>query len=114
TVLTTRERARLVRAHMSDSAVAIITADEAGKPETRPAGARQWLTWRYTADSVRDFAFAAGPAMRWDASNYDGILIETLYRTSAKPWEQANKMARAAIKYFSEQWFRYPYSHATT
>ena len=23
-------------------------------------------------------------------------------------------MARDAIKYFSEQWYRYPYSHATT
>ena len=27
---------------------------------------------------------------------------------------EAHRMARGAIKYFSEQWYRYPYSHATT
>ena len=34
------------------------------------------LTWHFTATNVRDFAFAAGPNFRWDASGYDGILIE--------------------------------------
>ena len=52
--------------------------------------------------------------MRWDASGYDGILIETLYRAKADKWPEANRMAREAIKYYSEQWYRYPYSHATT
>jgi hypothetical protein len=72
------------------------------------------LVWHFHADSVRDFAFAAAPGMRWDASGYDGVLVETLYRPSAVQWEEANRMGRAAIKFFSEQWYRYPYSHATT
>ena len=113
-VLTAGQRARLVRARTSESPVAIITKDEAGDPaKTRPRTAGT-LTWHYTADSVRDVAFAAGPGMRWDASGYQGILIETLYRPRADKWEEANRMAREAIKYFSEQWYRYPYSHATT
>jgi len=113
-VLTADQRARLARARTSDSTVAIIGADEAANSaRTRPSATGN-LTWHFAADSVRDFAFAAGPGMRWDASGYDGILIETLYRPAAKPWEEANRMARAAIRYFSEQWFRYPYSHATT
>ncbi len=113
-VLTPTQRARLVQARRSEAPVAIITRDEAGNAaKTRPATSGT-LTWHFTADSVRDFAFAAGPAFRWDASNYDGILIETLYRTSADKWEEANQMARESIKYFSEQWYRYPYSHATT
>ena len=113
-VLTTEQRARLARALRSDSTVAIISADEAADPgRTRPSATGQ-LTWHFTADSVRDFAFAAAPGMRWDASGYNGILIETLYRPAARPWEEANRMARAAIRYFSEQWFPYPYSHATT
>jgi peptidase M1-like protein len=114
-VLTADQRARLARALKSDSAVAIISAEEAADsaPRTRPTTSGT-LTWHYTADSVRDFAFAAAPGMRWDASGYDGILIETLYRPKAVPWQQANRMARAAIKYFSEQWYKYPYSHATT
>ncbi|MES2123727.1 MAG: M1 family metallopeptidase [Gemmatimonadota bacterium] len=113
-VLTPTQRARLASARSSATPVAVITREEAGNPaRTRPATSGT-LTWHFTADSVRDFAFAAGPDFRWDASGYDGILIETLYRLSADKWEEANRMAREAIKYFSEQWYRYPYSHATT
>ncbi|MES2307156.1 MAG: M1 family metallopeptidase [Gemmatimonadota bacterium] len=114
TVLTATQRSRLAQARRSETAVAIVTKDEVGNAsKTRPTSAGT-LTWHFTADSVRDFAFAAGPAFRWDASGYDGILIETLYRISADKWEEANRMARETIKYFSEQWYRYPYSHATT
>jgi hypothetical protein len=113
-VLTREQQARLLAAHGSAEPVALITAAEAGRPEqTRPSSKGQ-LTWRFTAASVRDFAFAAGPDLRWDASSYDGILIQTLYRPKAKRWEEANRMAREAIKYFSEQWYRYPYPQATT
>ncbi len=113
-VLTADQRTRLALALHSDTTVAIVTEAEAGDASrSRPAGTGQ-LTWRFSADSVRDFAFAAAPGMRWDASGYDGILIETLYRPSARPWQEANRMARTAIKYFSEQWYRYPYAHATT
>jgi hypothetical protein len=113
-VLTGAQRQRLAIARTSTQPVAIITADEARQPaRTRPA-TRGQLTWRFTADSVRDFAFAAGPELRWDASAYDGILIQTFYRPPATRWEEANRMAREAIKFFSEQWYRYPYPHATT
>jgi len=111
-VLTAPERQRLALARHSDTAIAIIRADEAGNvSRTRPAGA---TVWHFTAHNVRDFAFAAGPGMRWDASGYDGILIEDLYRPKAEKWGEVNRMGREAIKYYSEQWFRYPYSHATT
>jgi len=111
-VLTAAQRQRLALARHSDTAIAIIRADEAGNAaKTRPAGAS---VWHFTAHNVRDFAFAAGPGMRWDASGYDGILIEDLYRPKADKWGEVNRMGREAIKYYSEQWFRYPYSHATT
>jgi len=106
----------------------IITVDEVGKiDQTRPRvlahgaavlnGVQDTvpsLTWHYTANNVRDFAFAAGPNFRWDASGYNGILIESLYRPNATRWTEVNRMGREAIKYFSEQWFPYPWSHATT
>jgi hypothetical protein len=111
-VLTATQRQRLALAKHSDTAIAIIRADEAGNvAKTRPATASPW---HFTAHNVRDFAFAAGPGMRWDASGYDGILIEDLYRPKADKWGEVNRMGREAIKYYSEQWFRYPYSHATT
>ena len=111
-VLTPAQRQRLALARHSDTAIAIIRGDEAGDvAKTRPAAAH---AWHFTAHNVRDFAFAAGPGMRWDASGYDGILIEDLYRPKADKWPEVNRMGREAIKYYSEQWFKYPYSHATT
>jgi hypothetical protein len=124
-VLTPTQRTRLAAARRSETAVAIITADEVGKMElSRPRvfarGAASpldpvpSLTWHFAATNVRDFAFAAGPNFRWDASGYNGILIESVYRPSADKWTEVNRMGREAIKYFSEQWYRYPWSHATT
>ena len=112
--LTATQRRRLAAARRSDTTIAIITRDEAGDAlKTRPR-ASGTITWHFTADSVRDFAFAAGPAFRWDASGYKGVLIETVYRTTADKWEEAQAMARGVIRSFSEHWFMYPYSHATT
>jgi hypothetical protein len=111
-VLTPRQQRRLAMARSSTQPVAIITADEAGAARGRPRQGQ--LTWRFTADSVRDFAFAAGPELRWDASAYDGILIQTFYRPQAKRWEEANRMGREAIRHFSEHWYRYPYPQAST
>jgi len=117
-VLTVAQRERLSLARQSDTVVAIIRADEADKADaTRPParGARPATrAWHFVARNVRDFAFATGPNLRWDASGYNGILIESLYRSTAGGWREVNRMGREAIKYFSEQWFPYPYSHATT
>jgi hypothetical protein len=113
-VLTSTQRQRLALARKSDTTVAIVTAGEAGNAaKTRPSQSGA-LAWHYTAANVRDFAFAAGPELRWDASGYHGILIEALYRPKADKWPEVNKMGREAIKSFSEQWFPYPYSHATS
>jgi hypothetical protein len=113
-VLTAAQRERLARAATSEAPVAVITAAEVGTPASRPATSGT-LTWRFSADNVRDFAFAAAPNWQWDASGYNGILIHTLYRATAPLWAaEANKIARAAIAHFSEKWLPYPYPHATT
>lgn len=111
-VLTEEQRERLGRARQSATAVAIVTEEEARRGGRRAeAGTR---TWRFSAENVRDFAFAMAPSFRWDASDWDGILIQTFYRPEAKPWEEANRMSRETIRYFSERLARYPYPHATT
>ncbi|HWH04286.1 MAG TPA: M1 family metallopeptidase, partial [Gemmatimonadales bacterium] len=105
-------RARIEKARASEQAVAVVTKEEAtanGKKAT--AGTKNW---HITATNVRDFAWCASPDYRWDASGYDGKLINTLYRPEAQPWIEANRMARFTIKYFSEQWFTYPWPKATT
>ncbi|HUR94908.1 MAG TPA: M1 family metallopeptidase [Gemmatimonadales bacterium] len=113
-VLTPTQRSRLARARMSAAPVAIITAEEAGNSaRTRPA-ASGTLVWRFSADSVRDFAFGAAPDFRWDASAYRATLVHTLYRATAPEWEEANRMVRDAVEYYSEQWYPYPYPHITS
>jgi hypothetical protein len=108
-VLTPVQRARLLRARTSDTAVQVISADEAGHSgRTRPRTSGS-LTWRFSADSVRDFAIATAPNFRWDASGYQGILIQNFYRPTATLWTEANRMVREAVQYYSTQWFPYPY-----
>ncbi len=111
-VWTPAMRARLARARSSSQPVQIVTRAEAtARGAQRPAGSK---TWHITATRVRDFAWAASPDYRWDASSWSGILIQTMYRPSATPWEEANKMAWFTIKHFSETWGKYPWPHATT
>lgn len=105
-------RERLARARTATERVQIIT-----KSEAEEAGARSVpgvKTWHFRASNVRDFAWAASPDYRWDASGWNGVLIETYYRPSAVPWEEANRMAQFTIQHFSEKWGLYPWPHATT
>ena len=114
-VLTAEQLARLQRAAASDTAIGVIRADEAGNSSrTRPRGSGPTLTWHFTADSVRDFAWAAAPNFRWDASAWQGIMVHTFYRPSATLWTEANRMVREAVKYYSTQWYHYPYAHISS
>jgi len=111
-VYTADQRARLVRALTSDSAVDIISRSEAtAHSALRTAGTK---IWHFAAKNVRDFAWCASPDYRWDASGYNGIQINTLSRPDAKAWDESNRMARFTIKYFSETWYPYPWPQATT
>ena len=110
--LTDDQRSRLERARSSATPVAVITADEARTAAGREVGGTK--TWHFTADRVHDFAFAMAPNFRWDASDLDGILIQTFYRPESTPWEEANLMSRSSIGHFSGRLARYPWPHATT
>src|SRR5947208_2780094 len=98
--------------HGSDRMVAIIPKSEVGQPFSRPAGSRT-LTWHFTARNVRDVAWAAAANFIWDASGYDGILIQSFYPPEANAdWARSTEYARHSIKHYSEKWFRYPYPTA--
>src|SRR5438094_4334511 len=112
-VLTVNQRARLARAARSDTTVAIIPKTEVGQPFSRPAGPRPTLTWHFTAKNVRDVAWPAAAHFIWDASGYDGLLIQSFYPPEANPdWARSTEYARHSIKHYSEKWFRYPYPTA--
>jgi len=112
-VLTAAERARLARAIRSETTVAIVAKAEVGQASTRPSGASPTLTWRFTAKHVRDVAWAAAATFIWDASGYDGALIQSFYPPEANPdWARSTEYARHSIKHYSEKWLRYPYPTA--
>ena len=113
-VLTATQRSRLARAGLSDSTVVIRGRDEVGDPASRPLSASGMLTWRFTADSVRDFAWAAARHFVWDAARANGgkTLAMSFYPPSAEPvWNQSTQYIRFAIEHYSS-WYPYPYPAA--
>lgn len=112
-VLTATQRQRLARARGSDSTVAIVDLGEAGQAATRPSGVTPTLTWRFSAKNVRDVAWAAAPNFVWDASAWDGILMQSFYPPASNAdWHNSTAYVRHTIKHYSEKWFYYPYPTA--
>ena len=113
-VLTATQRSRLSRARTSDSTVVIRGKDEVSDPASRPVSPTGTLTWRFTADSVRDFAWAAARHFVWDAARANGgrTLAMSFYPPSADSiWNQSTQYIRFAIENYSS-WYRYPYPAA--
>ena len=121
-VFTAEQRQRLERAMTSDVTVPIIAPDEVSRAHPSRAGT---VTWRYHADNVRDFAWAASPAFILDASSVDNsagarTLILAAYPheglgTNEEPgWEHAAAFAHHTIGYNSAQWYPYPYPAAVS
>jgi hypothetical protein len=114
-VLTAAQRERLARARTSAETVVIRGKDEVRDPASRPT-AEPTLTWRFTADSVRDFAWAASSTFVWDAVGVNGgrTLAMSFYPPSTEPlWKDATQYAKVAIENYSTQWAPYPYPYAS-
>jgi hypothetical protein len=115
-VLTPAQRSRLAQARTSATTVVIRGPDEVGDAASRPASPYNTLTWRFTADSVRDFAWAASRTFVWDAVGVNGgkTLAMSFYPPSTAPlWKEATQYAKTAIENYSAQWAPYPYPVAS-
>ncbi len=125
-VLTDETRERLERALLKDDIVNVVRADERGRATQRASGGT--LTWEFTAENVRDFAFAGSDRYVWDATranvdqNGDGtpeaVLINALYRPNAEspydaPWERSAEFSAFSIEHLSEILWPYPWPHMT-
>lgn len=111
-VLAAPQRARLAAAVRSDTTIHVIAPDEVGSAALLPPGTGATRTWRFHAANVRDVAWAAAPNFIWDASGWDGILIQALYPPAALPlWAEAADMGRHTIMFHS-RWYHYPYPTA--
>ena len=67
-VLTKTQRKRLKQAKTAKRPVFIVTEEEA--LENEKAGTSQRKTWKFTANNVRDFAWASSRKFMWDAKGH--------------------------------------------
>ncbi|MEM6827358.1 MAG: M1 family metallopeptidase [Pseudomonadota bacterium] len=118
-VLTATQRQRLAQARNADAPVFVVTPQEAlANESSNPTGTK---TWRYTAQNVRDFAWATSRKFAWDAQGHKqpGAKNETVMAMSFYPKEGGelwSKYSTAAVvhtmKVYSRFSFDYPYPTA--
>jgi hypothetical protein len=113
-LLTAEQRRRLALASRSTDVVQVITLPEASSSKTRlTAGTK---TWHFRAQHVHDVAWAGAPDFRWDATSWNGILMQSYYESpkSGKAWEHAAEQTQWTIRQYSELFFPFPYPQATS
>lgn len=114
-VLTPVQQDRLVEAASAKAPIFIVTDEEA--LENQKEGTTDTKTWKFSAENVRDFAFASSRKFVWDAQGWtrpsDG---KTVMAMSYYPEEQMplwDKYSTAAVvhtlKSYSKHTFDYPY-----
>ena len=115
---------RYHRAAQSDSVVRIIDTTDFGSVTKQ--GENGTLTWHYTAENVRDFAFSVTKESIWEAARTsvgdrdgngqeDFIRVGALYRETARHWTEAVKFAKHSITFLSEfTGLPYPWPHMTS
>ncbi|MEM7688125.1 MAG: M1 family metallopeptidase [Pseudomonadota bacterium] len=118
-VLTATQRQRLAQARNADAPMFIVTPEEAlANESSNPTGTK---TWRYTAQNVRDFAWASSRKFAWDAQGHKqpGAKNETVMAMSFYPkeggelWEKYSTAAVVhTMKVYSRFSFDYPYPTA--
>ena len=119
-VLTDAAAERRSRAYQSDEPVMIA---EPGQTVTRDVES-DTLTWRYTAERVRDVAFSMTTG-NWEAARTpigdrdgdgetDHARINTFWRDSAPKWAEVTKYQQHSLRFLSEYTgLAYPYPHMT-
>jgi hypothetical protein len=112
-VLTAAQRQRLEQAKTAKAPTFVVTPDEAKANEThKPSGKK---TWTFTADNVRDFAFASSRKFIWDAQghNVEGnkVMAMSFYPKEGEPlWSKYSTPAiMHTLTVYSRHTFPYPY-----
>jgi hypothetical protein len=102
-----------------DTVIAVVTERdlEAGTATNSTGDGK--LTWRFAADSVRDFAFATSDRYLWHVTGAETgtpgrrALIQNVYTPDNGHWSEATLYAQHAIEFFSDYILPYPYPQAT-
>ncbi|GAB2606965.1 M1 family metallopeptidase [Spirosoma areae] len=117
-VLTPTQQKRMAQASTSKTPVVIVTQAEAVAAEkAKPADAKGKKTWVYTAQNVRDFAFASSRKFIWDAMQTDvygdghKIWSMSFYSKEGNPlWGQySTRAVEHTLKSYGNRTIKYPY-----
>jgi hypothetical protein len=118
-VLTSKQRKRYEQARNTfDNPVLIVTQEEAEIAEK--GNTTETKTWKFKANSVRDFAFATSRKYIWDAMavNVNGktVMATSMYPKEGNPlWEEHSTRAVATtLIEYSKLTFDYPYAKAVS
>ncbi|MBX2913767.1 MAG: M1 family metallopeptidase [Cyclobacteriaceae bacterium] len=112
-VLTETTRQRLATILNSDEEITLV-----GETEPRTAAGEK-LTWHFVADKVNDFAWATAENFIWKATRANipekgYVPVYMVYLPErAKYFEQAGKITRHALEYYSKLWAPYPFPQLT-
>ncbi len=101
-----------------DTVVAVVSAADLEAGRATKSGPAGRLTWRFVADSVRDFAWAASNRYVWHVTGADTgrpgrALIQNVFDPKVEHWSEATLAAKHAIEFFSAYILPYPYPQAT-
>jgi hypothetical protein len=118
---------RLAQAATSDEAVLIAGQAERDARTVTADSDDGWLTYRFSADRVRDFAWTTSNVQRWDATSAvvadrdedgqeDRVLIHSFWRPERAPlWSEQWEYAKQSIEHHSTYTgFPYPWPHMTS
>ena len=118
-VLTKTQRQRLEKASKTfDNPVFIVNQEEAEVAEKGRSTKEK--TWHFTAQNVRDFAFASSRKYIWDAMavkiNGRSVMAISLYPKEGNPlWEEhSTRVVANTLEEYSKYTFDYPYSKAVS
>ncbi len=125
-VLTERTRSRLAAALRDTTVIAVVTEADRGAGRATLAGRNGRLTWRFAADSVRDFDWGASGIWVWDATHAvvgdlqgdgrpDTSRVDALYRPASRAsfWGETARYGRHSVEFLSRTILPYPYPHMT-
>ena len=114
-VLTREQRQRLEEARKSRVQPVIIASQEEAMEREKTKSTKE-KTWHFTAENVRDFAFASSRKFIWDAMGVeqeDGsvVMAMSMYPKEGNPlWERFSTKAVAhTLKWYTHYTFDYPY-----
>jgi hypothetical protein len=119
-------RRRLSAAEVADSVVHVASGADRQENRVTMAPPGGLLTYRFAADTARDFAWTASNVQQWDATSAlvpdrsqdgreDRVLIHSFWRDQRAPlWADQARYGKHAIEHHSRYTgFTYPWPHMT-